>query len=436
MHNQKKRVSVLILICLLVTSLTFAQYNTYSPYTRFGLGNMALDGFGQNNAMGGTGIAIRDDDKLNYLNPAAYAARDSMSVLLDFGMNVTNNQYQTSNLSKNWWNGNFHHIAFSFPVTKYFGVGTGVVPYSSVGYNIKQEFDDLGTGDAIDYYYKGSGGIFKYFAGISGILFDRVSIGLNMNYLLGDINRERIMDFPKNRGFAETKATEEIQISNIYFNFGFLYKEVISDKFYFSVGASYDMEAGLNSAFSSYITNTFPGSSGLTEDSVLISPSFDITSDETIEPITIPSKIGLGFAVGIPSKLTFTGDYYRQDWAAVNNSSLAADGFDLATAQSLRAGIEYIPDYNAFRGYYNLMSYRIGGYINDSYVKVGDYQLKDYGITFGVGLPMGKTKSSMNIAATFGTRGTTDNNLVKENYGIITFSVTLHDLWFYKRKYD
>ena len=74
--------------------------------------------------------------------------------------------------------------------------------------------------------------------------------------------------------------------------------------------------------------------------------------------------------------------------------------------------------------------------MNDSYVKVGEYQLKDYGITFGVGLPIGKSKSSLNIAFDFGTRGTKENNLVKENYGIITFSVTLHDLWFYKRKFD
>jgi len=74
--------------------------------------------------------------------------------------------------------------------------------------------------------------------------------------------------------------------------------------------------------------------------------------------------------------------------------------------------------------------------MKDAYVQVGDYQLKDYGITFGVGLPLGRTRSSMNVAFTMGTRGTLENNLIKENYGILTFSVTLHDLWFFKRKFD
>ena len=67
---------------------------------------------------------------------------------------------------------------------------------------------------------------------------------------------------------------------------------------------------------------------------------------------------------------------------------------------------------------------------------VNDYQLEDYGITFGVGFPVRTIKSSLNLSFTYGTRGTTEYNLVKENYGIVTFNVTLHDLWFRKRRFD
>ena len=73
-------------------------------------------------------------------------------------------------------------------------------------------------------------------------------------------------------------------------------------------------------------------------------------------------------------------------------------------------GAEYTPDFEAFRGYYNLMSYRIGGYMNESYIQIGDYQLRDNGITFGVGFPIGRTRSSLNIAFTLGTRGTIETN--------------------------
>jgi len=254
MHKMTRRNSLLAALFAVLAIPAVSQVNTYSPYTRFGLGDLSHDGFGQNQAMGGAGIAIRDQNKLNYLNPAAYTARDSMSVLLDFGVNGYLNDYKTTTLNSRWYNANFHHMALSVPIGKYFGMGTGIVPYSSVGYNIKQEYDKLGTGDAIDYIYEGSGGVLKYFLGISGQLFNRVSIGVNMNYLLGDIARQRYITFPKNSDYAQTSSLDEINISHTYFGLGLQYKEVFGDKFYFTLGGTYDLEARLNSAFSSTIT--------------------------------------------------------------------------------------------------------------------------------------------------------------------------------------
>ena len=118
-----------------------------------------------------------------------------------------------------------------------------------------------------------------------------------------------------------------------------------------------------------------------------------------------------------------------------------------ASANSIHFGTEYTPDHEALRGYFKLASYRLGGYYSNSYLSVlkggyqpddpnAFYQLNDYGITFGVGLPVKSIRSSINLALTLGTRGTTDYSLIKENYGIFTFNVTLHDLWFRKRRFD
>ena len=48
-----------------------AQTNANSPYSRFGLGLMNQPGFVRNRAMGGVGIALRDNRYINYLNPAS-----------------------------------------------------------------------------------------------------------------------------------------------------------------------------------------------------------------------------------------------------------------------------------------------------------------------------------------------------------------------------
>ena len=425
------RISIL-LVLLLTTLPLFSQFNTYSPYTRFGLGDLSRKGFGQNLSMGGAGIALQEGDVLNYINPASYVARDSMSVLFDFGLNGYANQYQTRDYENMWYNANFHHIAISAPIGKHMGMAAGLVPYSSVGYNMKQEYNNLPTGDPLDFYYSGDGGIMNFFLGTSVQFFDRVSLGVNMNYLLGNLNRNRYIDFPTRQGLAVTRAEESIVVGHTLFNFGLQYKETFGENFFFVVGATYDLETNLKSSHYTRITNEFPGSGQWLSDSVYVSEVMDITRDTLANPITIPSKLGVGVSVGIPNKLVVTGDYTMQDWS----NTMEGDNFKLVNASSMNLGLEYTPDYEALRGYHKLMSYRLGGYYSNYYLQVNGQQIKDYGITFGVGLPMKNSKTSFNFTFTLGTRGSMENNLIKENYGIATFNVTLHDLWFFKRKFE
>jgi hypothetical protein len=98
--------------------------------------------------------------------------------------------------------------------------------------------------------------------------------------------------------------------------------------------------------------------------------------------------------------------------------------------------VEYIPDSEAIRGYYNHIRYRLGGYYTNTYLRIGTDQVKDYGITFGVGLPLKGMRSTLNIGAVLGQRGNLSNNLIKETYGVFNLSLTLHDYWFLKRQFD
>jgi hypothetical protein len=98
--------------------------------------------------------------------------------------------------------------------------------------------------------------------------------------------------------------------------------------------------------------------------------------------------------------------------------------------------MEYTPNSTALRGYYNRVHYRLGGYYSNTYLRIHEKQLQDYGISFGVGLPFKNTNSSFNIGVVVGQRGTLTNNLIKENFSIVNFGLTLHDFWFFKRKFD
>ncbi len=420
-------------VIFLISFPLYSQFNTYSPYTRFALGDRAKQGFAQNQAMGGTGLALQVANRINPLNPAASSGLDSTSVYFDFGANSFHNYYKTENYSNTWWNMNLHHVAFASSVGKHLGFSVGLVPYSSIGYNIKQEYDDYTHGLAMDTYYKGEGGIMNFYAGTSIKLLDRISLGVKVNFLLGKLTREREVDYPMNSTYSDVTSSEFLNLRAPVFTLGLQYKETFGDKFFFSVGGIYDIEARTKISNEYLVNNVFyQDDPAWINDSTRIDPDYILGEDTAYRTIVIPDRIGVGLALGIPGKLILTGDYYIQDWTG----SMSGENYKTTRSSSMHFGAEYTPDAEALRGYHKLMTYRLGGYYSNTYLKVNDYQLDDYGITFGVGLPVRTLKSSINVAFTLGTRGTTEHNLVKENYGIITFNVTLHDLWFRKRRFD
>jgi hypothetical protein len=422
-----------ILFTFILSSPIFSQFNTYSPYTRFALGDLTHPGIAQNLAMGGTGLAIQENNRINYLNPAAFSGLDSTSVYFDVGINTYSNRYETENYSNTWWNMNLHHVSFASSMGKYLGFSAGIIPYSSIGYNIKQEYDDFTHGMAMDTYFQGEGGTLNVYVGTSVKLLDRISLGVTMNYLMGKLTRTRAIDFPMNSGYSDINTMEDIKLRKPVFTLGLQYKEVFGDKFFFTLGGIYDFKASTELSNEYVVNNEFyPDDPVWLNDSIRIEPTYLLGEDTVFNSLNIPSKTGVGIAFGIPDKLIITGDYYVQDWTG----SMSGENYSTTRATSMHFGAEYLPDAKTIRGYHKLISYRLGGYYSNSYLRVNDYQLKDYGITFGVGLPIRTLKSSINLAFTLGTRGTTEYNLVKENYGILTFNVTLHDLWFRKRRFD
>jgi len=57
-------------------------------------------------------------------------------------------------------------------------------------------------------------------------------------------------------------------------------------------------------------------------------------------------------------------------------------------------------------------------------------------ISFGFGIPVKKSRTKYDVAVTLGQRGTTDNNLIKEQFVKFGLSVSYDGIWFVKRKYD
>ena len=59
---------------------------TNSPYSQYGLGELVDQSSGFNRGMNGLGLAFREHNQVNQLNPASYSSIDSLSFIFDVGI--------------------------------------------------------------------------------------------------------------------------------------------------------------------------------------------------------------------------------------------------------------------------------------------------------------------------------------------------------------
>ena len=265
--------------------------------------------------MGGVGMALRDNNHINYLNPASYTAIDTMSFLFDFGI-MSNYTYTETNQGNDPFYGmGMDHLAFSFPITKWWAASVGVLPYSKVGYSIKEVNDEDFNIGLTDYLYTGNGGVNQLNLGTAVSLFNRLSLGINFKYLFGSIDLKRSVRFPANETRSFTEVESRTIVSDFILDLGLQYSHDFNDKYNLTLGVIFDNRTSVSAKNSVLKTNTFPGSPTQINDSTILDPTFIIEQDNQKGNIVIPTNIGAGISLNYNNKVRLGVDYYQQDWS-------------------------------------------------------------------------------------------------------------------------
>ena len=69
-------------------------------------------------------------------------------------------------------------------------------------------------------------------------------------------------------------------------------------------------------------------------------------------------------------------------------------------------------------------------------MKIGGQQINAMGVTLGMTLPIPPLYNAIGISVDMGQRGKLDNNLLRERYVMFNVSISLHEIWFRKIRYD
>ena len=156
--------------------------------------------------------------------------------------------------------------------------------------------------------------------------------------------------------------------------------------------------------------------------------------DET--DLTLPSRFSFGAGIGKPRAWFIGGEYTRQNTSEFSNPIVSIENANFVNASNVSFGGFYIPDYNSFGSYWKRVTYRAGFHFENTGLEINNETINEFGMSFGVGLPVGNMFSNANLGVEFGKKGTTNQNLIQENFFRLQISLSLNDRWFEKRKYN
>jgi len=417
-----KKVNKLLVIffVLFSSSSLYSQQTTTSPYSRFGLGDFRMQFSPVFNSLGGGGYAINNSDIINPLSPATYSSFKSNSFIFSTGIN--NEVVDIQSMSKNQTTSNvsLSHIVFGFPLTKKIGSSFGIIPYSSVGYSMENR-DEIYEADMI---YNGDGGLSKVYLGGALEIHPNFSIGANASYLFGGLNRRKKLEFDDETIF-NSRSNSLININGLHYELGAIFSKKIEEKSNISIAFNTSNSSELNAKRSNLVeTFQYSGNNEIVKDTFV----------NSIEKgnMTLPTYTNFGLAY-LKDKWLFIFDYSTQSWS---DYSLFDESDSLVNSQIISSGVQYTPDISSVSQLYKRCHYRFGISLNTTPLQINNTQLEDKSISFGIGVPIKKNKSTYDFSIILGQRGTTANNLLKENYVNIGLSMTFEGIWFVKQKYN
>ena len=430
---------ILLLSAFLIIGVTLSAqdgtYGAYTPYSIYGIGDLSKEGTAYNKSMGGTGIAARNRRVINYLNPAAVTARDSLSFMADFGLTESNKVFKQGDIRSAHNTFNIYDFVMSFPIYRSSAFMVGLTPFSDMGYDFSSYETDpsiIGNTGNITYDSYGTGSVYQLFVGAGVTFWKQLSLGAEMIYYFGNLDKVTNMDYA-NSSYRSVNSGSELTVRGVTGKFGLQYEQKLGGDVSMVIGATYRMGTDMKGYSKNY---RYANQSSVTD---TLKYSVDTLAGSGMK---FGDEIGIGIAVKGGERWSAEFNYVRSDWSnsgfdtAPGFSVIGESRFTSTVSQSFRAGFEFVPNRNDIRYYYKKCAYRAGVYYDQAYYKLDGHNVNSMGLTLGVTLPVFRLYNGISLGVDLGQRASTRNNMIRERYATFNIGFNIHDIWFRKVQYQ
>lgn len=416
-----KKINILILL-LSVFCIGAKAQNVTTPYSMYGYGILSDRATSMQRQMGSVGYAMQSGRQINVMNPASYAAIDSLTFLFDIGADMTMLWQKEGNVKDHSIGGGLDYITMQFPITKYMGASIGLVPYTSVGYAFGSEIQHGAMTN------QGEGGINQAYGGLAA-KYAGASIGVNVAYSFGNIIND-VFSSPDISG--QTLFEHVMQIRDWDIVIGAQYSAKIKSYDRLNLGVTFAPKKSMHGKTWATIQET-------SRESEADTVAFMNMRGKYFSPMSIGA--GISYSHERASRWLVEVDYSFQQWEKAEYSPLYSlskpdnvvfQGLHFKNRSRIAAGGEFVP---RVRGsYLQRMAYRFGAYYNNDYLVIQGNQIKEFGITAGLGFNTPEGKTMINLGFEWKHRQASPSALITENYFNIMLGINFNELWFWQRK--
>lgn len=416
-----------ILIASALLAAAGASAQTSSPYSMYGYGIIGDRATSLQTQMGGVGYAMNSGRQINVMNPASYAAIDSLTFLFDLGADISFLKSKEGSAKENSIGGGVNYLTMQFPISKFMGGSIGLIPYSSVGYAFGNKIEHGALEN------QGTGGINQLYLGLSGKVAG-FSLGANISYDFGNILND-VFATPNSGG--QTKFEHVMQIRDWNINIGAQYTLRWNRWNKIVLGATYSPRKSMRG-------KTFVTRQETTQTTKPDTVAYSTMRDKYFNPTSIGAGISYTFEKIYRlmveadvtwqewSKAPYSALYGPEDVANKKPGELVSAGMNFNNRTRFALGAEFTPK---IRGNYGeRIAYRIGAYTGQDYLNINGNKVNETGVTCGVGLPTPEGKTMINLGLEWKRRSASPLQLISENYFNITLGVNFNEVWFWKRK--
>lgn len=404
-----------------------SQSKSGSFYSLFGVGYPTDTNNSQELGLGIIGVSLDNRQSNTLQNPALWGKNTLTTASSGFNMA----QFQATSQTSESVNALLEagYLQFTFPVLREkLGVSASMYSVTSSNYRFVT-FDSTAASPTNTVNYasdiRGAGGVNKLELGFGWNINKNISVGYAPSLTFISQNNSQDVFFDQ-AGYGTSNLDSKITGTAMGHRFGalFTFRNLLRSADRISIGAAATLPITIDAKNKTTVSKIVNG-----QDQVV-----GLRDAEKGE-ISLPVELKGGLTYYPSSLVNFSIEGLYEQWSDYNSSFDPSNELNMMKDR-FKAGFggEYHPYRTNSENFFSNFRYSGGVSFDSGHLAINDQDINTLWFSAGLGIISPRSSSSVDLSFRYGLRGTTNENLIKEEIWALNLSVNLSELMFFRQK--